>query len=218
MYKLFGSVNVASFAPHVCLVKAGVDFEFINVDMKNKEQHSKSYKKLNPNGRVPVLVDESIGDEPLVLYETAAICLHISEHCREANLFPTIGTRERSNAYKWLIYMTNTLQSELMTFHYADRYTSDLAAIPANKKQMSIRIADTMRILANEFEYGQEFLTGNEPNLCDYYLFMLAEWTHDFGIPNGPMSYPKLASYLHKLKGLPEIQETMKREGFTSSF
>ena len=42
-------------------------------DVYKRQHKSREYLKLNPNGLIPVLVD---GD--LVLYETAAICLHLS--------------------------------------------------------------------------------------------------------------------------------------------
>ncbi len=220
MYKLYGSSNVASFVAHVCLIKADAKFEFLNVDMAHQEQHGEEYLKINPNGKVPVLIDDNIqkGGKSLVLFEAAAICLHIADQEMNAHLFPKYGSIERSIAYKWLIHLTNTLQAELINFHYAIRYTSDPTAVPAIRKQVAIRISNTFNIIDNELSNNPEFLISNQPNICDYYLFMLSEWAHSFEIKNGPMSHPKLKSYLMKLKSLPEIQETIKRENFEPSF
>ena len=61
----------ASITPHILLEEMGLPYELKLVDRANNAQKSPEYLKLNPNGLIPVLVD---GD--LVLYETAAICMH----------------------------------------------------------------------------------------------------------------------------------------------
>jgi len=57
----------ASMAPHMVLEELGVPFELKLVDRTNDAHKSPAYRKLNPNGLIPVMVD---GD--LLLYETAA--------------------------------------------------------------------------------------------------------------------------------------------------
>jgi glutathione S-transferase len=73
----------ASLAPHMLLEELGVPFELRLVDRAQDAQKSPAYLKLNPNGTIPVLVD---GD--LVLYETAAICLHLVDTHPGAGLAP----------------------------------------------------------------------------------------------------------------------------------
>ena len=57
----------------------------------------------------------------LVLYETAAICLHL------VDTHPEAGWRRRSarwsapHFYKWLIWMTNSLQATMVHYFYPDR-------------------------------------------------------------------------------------------------
>jgi glutathione S-transferase len=84
----------ASMAPHMLLEELGVPFELKLVDREQDAQHSPDYLKLNPNGTIPVLVD---GD--LVLYETAAICLHLVDTHPHAGLAPALGTPERAHFY-----------------------------------------------------------------------------------------------------------------------
>ena len=63
----------ASMAPHLLLEELGVPYELKLVDRTREAHKSAEYLRLNPNGLIPVLVDGE-----LVLYETAAICLHLS--------------------------------------------------------------------------------------------------------------------------------------------
>src|SRR4051812_4806431 len=108
MYKLYFFPGNANLAPHMLLEELGVEYELVLVDRDKNAQKSPEYLKLNPNGRIPTLLDGEF-----VLYETAAICLHLVDRHPQAGLAPQVGTVERAEFYKWLIYLTNTLQAEL---------------------------------------------------------------------------------------------------------
>lgn len=73
MYTLFFYPRNASWAPHMVLAEMGVDFELVLVDRKTNAQKSADYLLLNPTGRIPTLIDQDI-----VIFESAAICLHLA--------------------------------------------------------------------------------------------------------------------------------------------
>ncbi len=101
----------ASLIPHILLEELGVPFERVLVDRTVQAHKSPAYLQLNPNGLIPVLTD---GD--LVLYETAAICMHLVDTHPKAALAPALGSAARAHFYKWLIWMTNTLQPALIIY------------------------------------------------------------------------------------------------------
>ena len=92
--KLFYYPSNASMAPHIVLEEIGQPFELALVDRTHNEHKSSDYLRLNPNGLIPVLVD---GD--MVLYETAAICLHLAEGHPESDMVPKLATPERAQFY-----------------------------------------------------------------------------------------------------------------------
>ena len=104
--KLFYYPGNASMAPHFVLEEIGRPFELEYVDRTHDRHKSPDYLALNPTGLIPVLID---GD--LVLYEAAAICLHLADTHPEKRLAPELGTPERAQCYKWLMWLTNTLQA-----------------------------------------------------------------------------------------------------------
>ena len=137
----------ASFTPHVLLHEIGVPFELVRVDRVNQAHKTPEYLKLNPNGLIPVLVD---GD--LVLYETAAIALHLADTHPQAALAPAIGSPERAHFYKWLVWLTNTLQATLIHYFYPHRLVDDgnvagAAQVEAHARE---KIGRTTRRLSRE--------------------------------------------------------------------
>src|SRR5450759_2871029 len=128
MYQLYYYPGNANLAPHILLEEIGADYELVLVDRNKNEHKSPAYLKLNPAGRIPVLVD---GD--LVLYEAAAICLHLADRHAAAGLAPALGSTERAELYKWLVYLTNTVQAELLLYFYPERLADDSARGPPTK-------------------------------------------------------------------------------------
>ena len=120
MYKLFYSPGNANLAPHMMLKAMGVEYELALVDRANNAQKSPDYLKLNPAGRIPVFVDGAV-----VLPETAAICLYLADRHPEAGLAPAQNDPKRAALYRWLMYFTNTIQTEVLMFYYPERYTTD---------------------------------------------------------------------------------------------
>ena len=87
MIRLYWYPGNASLVPHMLLEEIGAPFTLERVDRANNAHKSPEYLKLNPNGQIPVLVD---GD--LVLYETAAICMHLADTHPGAGLAPPLGS------------------------------------------------------------------------------------------------------------------------------
>jgi len=103
----------ASLAPHILLEELGVPFELALVDRKENAQKSAAYLQLNPGGVIPTLVD---GEE--IITETAAIMLHLADKFSSPAMIPALQTPERAQCYRWLIYLTNTVQAEFLHYYY----------------------------------------------------------------------------------------------------
>jgi glutathione S-transferase len=199
----------ASFTPHVLLHELGVPFERALVDRTQAAHKAPAYLKLNPNGQIPVLVD---GD--LVLYETAAICLHLADRHPQAGLAPAVGTAERAQLYKWLIWMTNTLQPRLMHFFYPERVVdpTDIAAAAQVKARAE---ADVVALLgqldAQLGSHGGPWLLGERFGIADPFAFMLCRWTRGFK-SKPARNFVHLAPYLARVLARPAVARTVSVE------
>ena len=128
MIQLHYYPSTAAMVPHILLEEIGVPYQRMLVDRMQGAHKSPDYLTLNPNGLMPVLTD---GD--LVLYETAAICLHLCDTHADAALAPLLGTAERAHFYKWLMWLTNTLQATLIIYFYPERWNSPAKQGPRNR-------------------------------------------------------------------------------------
>jgi glutathione S-transferase len=199
----------ASFTPHVLLHELGVPFELALVDRTRGAHKAPAYLALNPNGLIPVLVD---GD--LVLYETAAICLHLVDTHAAAGLAPALGTPERAEFYKWLVWLTNTLQATLIHYFYPDRMvdTVDAAAALQVKAHAQAKVGDCLvQIDAQLARSGGPWLLGERYSAVDPFCFMLCRWTRGFA-QRPARDYPHIGPYLARVLARPAVQRAVAAE------
>ncbi|WP_309684453.1 glutathione S-transferase family protein [Polaromonas sp.] len=209
MIQLHYYPSTAAMAPHVLLEEIGAPFELVLVDRAQGVHKAQQYLRLNPNGLIPVLTD---GD--LVLYESAAICLHLCDRHPEAGLAPALGTAERAHFYKWLMWLTNTLQATLIVYFYPERWMN--AGNPAGAAELKTHAEAKVRVLlglldAELARHGGPWLLGDHYSAVDAYAMMLCRWTRHFGKP--ARNRPQLGPYLQRVLARPAVVRAFASEG-----
>ena len=212
MYQLYYYPGNANLAPHILLEEIGAEYKLVLVDRNKNEHKSPEYLKLNPAGRIPVLVDGE-----LVLYESAAICLHLADRHAAAGLAPALGSDERAAFYKWLVYLTNTVQAELMLYFYPERLADDAAAAAQIKTHAESRTGDMLDLIEATLAAGSgPFLLGAQYRAVDPYLLMLCRWTR--GMNNPARNRPHLGRFLDTVMARPATQRAFAAEGIAAPF
>jgi glutathione S-transferase len=214
MYQLHFSPSSAAMAPHILLQELGVPFEKVLVDTSTGAHRSEAYRKLNPNGLIPTLVD---GD--LILYETAAICLHLCDTHPQAGLAPALGTVERAHFYKWLIWLTNTMQSTLIIYFYTDRWMKpgNDVGVAELKSQAEIKIGLMLDQLDAELArlgktHPEPWLLGATYSAVDIYALTLCRWTRNFA-SKPARDRAHLGPYLQRALARPAVIKAFNEEG-----
>jgi glutathione S-transferase len=202
----------ASMTPHMLLEELGTPYERVLVDRTTNAHRSPEYLKLNPNGKIPVLVDGE-----LVLYETGAIVLHLVDTHPEAGLAPAVGTAERATFYKWLLWLANTLQAEMPMYFYSDRWADDAAGAAQVKRHAEAHIAGMIDQLEGELaRHGGPWFAGERFSALDPYVFMLCRWTR--GMQRPARTLPHLSAYLQRMLARPAVQRVFANEGLAQPF
>jgi len=215
MIQLHYYPSTASMIPHLLLQEMGVPFELVLVDRAADAHKAPDYLRLNPNGLLPALTD---GD--LVLYETAAICLHLCDTHAKAGLAPALGSVARAHFYKWLMWLTNTLQSTLIVYFYPERWVNEgnAAGVAEVKAHAQARIAGLLAQLDAELaRHGGPWFMGEAFTALDPYVFTLCRWTRNFS-SGAARTYAHLGPYLQRVLERPATQWVMRTEQLSAPF
>jgi len=210
MLELYYYPGNASLTPHFLLEDIGVPFRLHLVDRGQNAHKQPDYLRLNPKGLIPVLID---GD--LVLYETAAICLHLADTHPGAGLAPAVGTPARAHMYKWLMHLTNTVQPDFMAWYYPERYTADGNGAAAVKASAERRLGAHFRGI-DEHLAGTPYLLGDVFSLADYFLFMVSRWGRGMAAP--PCALPGLGRTLSLIGERPAVGRAFAAEGIAPPY
>lgn len=208
--------GTAAMVPHILLEEIGVAYERVPVSRAANAHKQPEYLRLNPNGLIPVLVD---GD--LVLYETAAIALHLADTQPQAELAPPPGTPERAHFYKWLAWLTNTLQASLLLYFYPERWVDEGNAEGAAqvKRHAERKVAGLLDQLDAELaRHGQPWFGGAAYSALDPYVFTMCRWTRNFRHEAPARDRPHLGPYLQRMLARPAVQRVFASEGLAAPF
>ncbi len=82
------------------LEETGLDYEPVPVDTKKGQQHGEAFRAINPNGKVPALID---GDA--VLFDSNAILLYLGE--KTGQFMPGEGDAARGALLSWLMFVAS---------------------------------------------------------------------------------------------------------------
>ncbi len=216
MRQLHHAPSTAAMAPHILLEEIGAPFELVPVDRDHDAHKSPEYLQLNPNGLIPVLVEGE-----LVLYEAAAICLHLADTAPGARLVPPVGTIARAHTYKWLMWMTNTLQPTLLLYFYPHRWMQpgNAAGAAELQRQAEERVGALLEQLDAELaRHGGPWFLGADFSLLDAYCLTLCRWTRNFAHVRPARDHTHLGPYLHRVLERPTVQRVFATEKLAQPF
>ena len=211
--RLYHYPSTAAMIPHIVLEDLGVPYERVPVDRAQNRHKEPAYLKLNPNGRIPVLTD---GD--LVLYECAAIVLHLCDTHPQAKLAPQVGSTQRAHFYKWLAWCTNTLQATLILYFYPERWADEagaIAQVKAHAESAVGRMLDQLEALLQCHE--GPWALGRDYTALDPYVFTLCRWTRNFQ-GRKARDLPLLGAYLQRVAARPAVQRVFAVEQVSAPF
>jgi glutathione S-transferase len=215
MIQLHYYPSTAAMVPHILLEEIGVPFERVLVDRMVGAHKTPEYLQLNPNGLIPVLVDDGH-----VMYETAAITLHLCDTHPDAALAPPLGTAARATFYQWLVWLTNTLQASLLVYFYPERWMDEgnragIAELRANAER---RVGVLLDMLETELaRHGGPWFGGGSYGALDAYVFTLCRWTRNF--KSTPARDRKLLGpYLQRVLARPAVQRVIAAEKLAPPF
>jgi glutathione S-transferase len=170
------------------LQELGVEFEAVTVNMRAGEHRSAVFLKINPAGKLPVLVD---GD--LILTESVAIVLYLAEKYRDKGLIPTdLGARAHFN--QWLLFTATELEQPLWRIARHSNLYPPAKRLPAEVPLAREDFTTMARVLEQHLA-GREFLIGSAATVADFVLAHTLDWANEIQL----------------LNGLPQLQADMQR-------
>lgn len=154
----------------IMLEETGLPYEPHLVSFENRDQHSPEFLSLNPNNKIPAIIDPNgPGGEPLPLFESGAILLYLAD---KSGRFIPQDPASRYHAIKWLMFQLSGIGpmfGQLGFFHkfsgreYEDKRPRDRYVTESRR---------LLRVLEQRLE-GRDWVMGDEYTIADIAIFPL---------------------------------------------
>ena len=203
--KLYEFAPTRSIRVRWTLQELGIDFDAIPVNLLAGEHRSPAFLKLNPAGKLPVLVD---GD--MVLTESIAIALYLAEKYRDKALIPA-DPQQRAQLMRWLLFTTTELEQPLWRIA---RHTALYAEDKRLPGELALAREDfvAMASIMEEHMRGRQYVVGNAATIGDFVLAYTPDWATMAKVLNG---FPRLEAYVDDMYARPRAPMRIK-EAFAS--
>jgi glutathione S-transferase len=198
--KLYFSPGACSLAPHIALREAGIEFEAVKTNTREKTTADGSdFLKVNPKGYVPAL----LLDDGAVLTEGPAILQYIGDRNPGTGVVPACRTMERYRVQEWLNFTATEIHKGFGPLIRP--------GVPEDFKAASRqRLEGRLSYVADQL-IGRDFLVGRQFTVADAYLYVVLGWTRAGGIERE--RWPVLQAYHAAINARPAVQAARAAEG-----
>jgi len=187
----------------IMLEECGLRYSVKPIDISRGDQFDPAFLALNPNNKIPVLVDDEGPDgQPITLFESGAILVYLA--AKTGRLLPA-DDRGRFEALQWLMFQMGGLGPMLGQAHHFLRFAPE--AVPYAMK----RYSDEARRLYSVMEgrlAQHEWLAADTYTIADIAAFPWID-RHDYQQID-LADYPKVQAWHARIAQRPAVQRGMK--------
>lgn len=201
MIKIYGSPRTSASRCFLLLEELEVPYEEISVDLATGQQKEAAYLQINPNGKVPAMID---GEN--ILWESCAINNYLAEKYRPELL--GADAFEKAKGQQWNYWNMLELQNPLVEILIQKLF------MPDHKRNTNLieknleKLPRLFQILDDNFA-NNRYLTGNNLNVADFNLTTAVHMTSMLGIDIS--KYTHLSKWFAAMKDTKGYQKLMTK-------
>lgn len=195
MIDLYTSATPNGWKASILLEELGVPYELHAISLSKQDQKAPEYLKLNPNGRIPTIVDRDEGH--FAVFESGAILIYLAE---KYGRFMPKDVRGRYEVIQWVMFQMGgigPMQGQANVFF---RYAPE--KIPYAIERYQTETKRLYRVLETQLE-GREYLCG------EYSIADIANWSWvslHFWAGVDIDDLPNLKSWVERIRARPAVQ------------
>jgi glutathione S-transferase len=162
MIELFTAATPNGWKASITLEELGLPYKVRRIDFEKREQKEPWYLKINPNGRIPTIVDHGSGG--FAVFESGALMIYLAE--KAGKLLPA-DVKGRSLVIQWLMFQMGGIGPMMGQANVFYRYAPERIPYAIERYQREVR---------RLFEVLDTRLTDHEFLAGDYSIADIASW------------------------------------------
>ena len=190
----------------IMLEEVGLPYKVIPVNLREEHQFKPEFTALNPNQKIPAIVDHDVPGGPLTIFESGAILIHLAE--KTGKLLPK-EVRARATTMQWLMFQKSAIGPIIgQTGHFVNQAPEKIPYAIQRFTGESVRLLGVL----NAGLEGRDFLAGDY-SIADIatYPWVSAAWKPFqslFADKVGEMG--RVQAWLDRVGARPAVQRGMQ--------
>jgi len=148
----------------IMLEETGLAYEPHLVDITNHESHTPEFLSLNPNGKIPAIIDPAgPGGKPIALFESGAILLYLAD--KSGRFIPAEPAR-RWECIQWVFFQMAAIGPMFGQLGYFNKFAGkDIA----DKRPLQRYVKESKRLLKvlDDRLAGRDWMMGDDYSIAD---------------------------------------------------
>ncbi|KAL7923638.1 glutathione S-transferase [Trichoderma austrokoningii] len=185
------------------------------IDLETDEQKKSWFLRLNPNGRIPVLLDSSQTGSAISIMESQAILTYLQENYDQLNEFGFASASERSQVMQWLFFWHSSAPVQGHGRHFIKGVEEPIPYAAQYFQNAMLRIYSVLEAhLSGQHRAGsaaRDYLAGD--GVGKYTIADMGAWPHvrgyrSLGFLEDDMRsrFPHLLRWIERIGGRPAVQ------------
>jgi len=199
MIDLYTAPTPNGYKVSILLEELKLPYNVVSIELEKKEQKKTEFLKLNPNGRIPIIVDHENND--FTVFESGAILIYLAE---KSGKFLSSDPNGRSVTLQWLMFQMGGIGPMQGQAHVFYRYAPEKIEYAIERYQKeTLRLYTVLDTQLKEHEY----LTG-DLSIADIATW---PWVRIYGWAGLDIeNLPHLQRWLDVLAKRPAFQQGIK--------
>lgn len=194
----------------VALEELQLPYEAHRVDISSNEQFLPEFLALNPNNKIPVIVDPlGPSGASLTLFESGAILLYLAE--KTGRLLPK-NSAERYECIQWLFFQMAGVGPMFGQFGHFHRYAGERCTHPYPRQRYLDEVRRLLGVLEQRLQ-SRQFLMGAEYSIADIATFPWVgclDWGYDARDLVGVDDFPAVVAWHQRCASRPASQRGLQ--------
>ncbi|EFA80688.1 hypothetical protein PPL_06272 [Heterostelium album PN500] len=188
------------------LEELNIPYNFNVLNLRNGDQFSEEFKKINPNSKVPAIFDPNV-EGGLAVFESGNILQYLATRYGNGKYLPNPTTDIKGNTQVlgWLYWQMSGLGPTQGNLNHFNKYAPE--KIEYALKRYSNELSRLLHVLEKELK-DHTFIVGDQYTIADMaiygwirYLYMYPEYSSQ--------EFPNLFKYMDRVRSIPSVNKVV---------
>lgn len=197
----------------IALEEMGLDYDAHKIDIMEGDQFKPEFIKINPNSKIPAIVDPNGPGGEISIMESGAILVYLGE--KTGKFYPE-DPRKRNETLQWLFFQMASVGPMFGQFGHFYKYAKDKCDHPYPKERYTKEAIRLLGVIDKKL-HETSYIAGEEITIADFAIFpwiLCLDKFYEAGDHLGLESFINVNKWVAKINERPKVKTGLDVCGF----